>query len=67
MSVVRESVASLRVRQAALNAVHPQLSVLAVLSTEVIHSFGRLELKDAEGNENKPSDKCTTTDACRPG
>lgn len=37
---------SLSVWQAALNTVHPQLCVQAVLGTEVVHSFGRLELKD---------------------
>lgn len=38
-------VGSLRVRQATLNIVHPQLSVGAVLSTEIVHPFGRLELR----------------------
>lgn len=37
---------SLGVWQAALNTVHPQLCVQAVLGAEVVHSFGRLELKD---------------------
>ena len=38
----------LGVRQAALNTVHPQLCVEAVLGAEVVHSFGRLELREDE-------------------
>lgn len=47
---------ALGVRQAALDAVHPQLSVVAVLGAEVVHPLGRLELK---GGNKRMNEKIT--------